>query len=46
MHRDERQIADTVRLLLAAAGRPVPALPNVPNRYLHERDTSARGPAR
>ena len=42
MHRDERQIADTVRLLLAAAGRAVPAMPNVPNRYLRERDPSAR----
>lgn len=34
MHRDERQIAGTVRLLLTAAGRPVPPLANVPNRYL------------
>lgn len=34
MHRDERQIAGTVRLLLTAAGRPVPPLPNVPNQYL------------
>ena len=42
MHRDEQQIADTVRLLLSAAGRPVPPLANVPNRYLRERDTSAR----
>lgn len=37
MHRDERQIADTVRLLLEAAGRPVPAMANVPNRYLLDR---------
>ncbi len=42
MHRDEEQIADTVRLLLNAAGRPVPPLANVPNRYLRVRDTSAR----
>jgi ankyrin repeat protein len=34
MHRDERQIVENVRALLAAAGRPVPALPNVPNRYV------------
>ncbi len=42
MHRDERDIAGTVRALLAAAGRPVPPMPNVPNRYLRERDGSAR----
>ena len=42
MHRDERQIADTVRLLLSAAGRSVPPLANVPNRYLREQDTSDR----
>lgn len=34
MHRDERDIADNVRALLAAAGRPVPPLPNVPNQYV------------
>ncbi|HEX4952033.1 MAG TPA: ankyrin repeat domain-containing protein [Thermoanaerobaculia bacterium] len=34
MHRDERQITDNVALLLAAAGRAVPAFGNVPNRYL------------
>ena len=34
MHRDERDIAENVRALLAAAGRPVPPMPNVPNRYL------------
>lgn len=34
LHRDEPQIAGTVRLLLTAAGRPVPPLTNVPNRYL------------
>lgn len=37
MHRDERQIVDTVRRLLAAAGRPVPDFANVPNRYLQPR---------
>ena len=37
MHRDERQITDTVRRLLGAAGRPVPAFANVPNRYLQPR---------
>ena len=42
MHRDERQIADTVRLLLTAAGRPVPPLANVPNRYLRERGGASR----
>jgi ankyrin repeat protein len=42
MHRDELQIADTVRLLLTAAGRPVPPLPNLPNRYLRERDSASR----
>lgn len=34
MHRREADIATNVRLLLAAAGRPVPPLENVPNRYL------------
>jgi ankyrin repeat protein len=34
MHRDERQITENVRALLAAAGRPVPPLSNVPNRYV------------
>jgi hypothetical protein len=34
VHRDERQIADNVRRLLAAAGRDPQALVNVPNRYL------------
>lgn len=34
MHRDPRDIDATVRVLLAAAGRAVPAMPNVPNRYL------------
>ena len=34
MHRDERQITANVQRLLQAAGRPVPPLANVPNRYL------------
>lgn len=34
MHRDQRQIRDTVQALLRAAGRPLPPLGNVPNRYL------------
>jgi ankyrin repeat protein len=34
MHRDERDIYANLRLLLEAAGREVPPLPNVPNRYL------------
>ena len=40
VHREERDIYDNIRLLLEAAGRPVPPLDNVPNRYLHpKRDT-------
>ncbi|CAN5803833.1 hypothetical protein BH18ACI5_BH18ACI5_05740 [soil metagenome] len=34
VHRQERDIYDNIRLLLAAAGREVPPLDNVPNRYL------------
>lgn len=34
MHRDEEQIYANIRALLLAAGRPAPALQNVPNRYL------------
>lgn len=34
VHRDEQQIWSNVRQLLTAAGRPVPPLRNVPNRYL------------
>ena len=37
MHRQEHEIYANVRALLAAAGRPVPPLENVPNRYLHLR---------
>ena len=34
MHRREQDVYAVVRLLLEAAGREVPALGNVPNRYL------------
>lgn len=37
MHRREADVVANVRRLLAAAGRPVPAFPNVPNRYLAPR---------
>jgi hypothetical protein len=37
MHREERDIYGNLRLLLEAAGRRVPPLENVPNRYLHPR---------
>lgn len=43
MHRDARQIADVVRRLLAAAGRPAPALRNVPNRYVVRAERQAAG---
>lgn len=36
MHRNEREVAENVTTLLRAAGRPVPPLTNVPNRYLAE----------
>jgi hypothetical protein len=35
VHRAETDIYANIRQLLAAAGRPVPAFANVPNRYLH-----------
>ena len=35
VHREVREIYDNIRLLLEAAGRNVPPLRNVPNRYLH-----------
>ena len=41
-HRDEGDIYDIVRLLLDAAGRPVPPLDNVPNRYLRADDVNRR----
>lgn len=34
MQRDEQQIYDNIKRLLAAQGRPTPPLDNVPNRYL------------
>jgi len=34
MHRDPVDIDAVVRALLVAARRPVPAMPNVPNRYV------------
>jgi ankyrin repeat protein len=34
VHRSEVDIYDNVKRLIAAAGRPVPPLTNVPNRYL------------
>jgi hypothetical protein len=37
MHRDERDVQANVKTLLQAAGRKVPPLENVPNRYLHPR---------
>jgi hypothetical protein len=36
-HRREADVYRNVRALLAAAGRPVPPLPNVPNAYLQPR---------
>jgi ankyrin repeat protein len=38
VHRRDRDVYENIRLLLAAAGRPVPPLGNVPNRYLHPDD--------
>ena len=35
VHRGDRDIYDNIRLLLEAAGRTVPPLDNVPNRYLN-----------
>jgi hypothetical protein len=34
VHRKEREIYANIRLLLAAAGRTIPPLENIPNRYL------------
>jgi len=43
--RDEHDIYDNVRLLLRSAGRRIPPLDNVPNRYLHpEAGATGRGP--
>ena len=40
VHRRERNIYENVRALLEAAGRSVPPLTNVPNRYLHPEEES------
>ena len=37
VHRSDRDVYDNVKLLLEAAGRPVPPLDNVPNKYLGTR---------
>jgi hypothetical protein len=42
VHRRERDIYANIRLLLEAAGRPIPPLANVPNRYLRPRKSEAR----
>ena len=34
MHRSEHDVYANIRRLLEANGRALPALPNVPNRYL------------
>jgi len=36
VHRNEQDVYDNIRFLLSAAGRPVPPLANIPNRYLAE----------
>jgi hypothetical protein len=38
VHRRERDVYANVRRLLEAAGRPVPPLANVPNRYLQPKE--------
>ncbi len=40
MHRRELEIYENIKLLLAAAHRPVPPLRNVPNRYLQPKPKS------
>lgn len=37
VHRGETDIYDNIRLLIAASGRTIPPLDNVPNRYLSPR---------
>jgi len=37
VHREESDIYDNIKLLIEAAGRTVPGLDNVPNRYLKSR---------
>jgi hypothetical protein len=36
VHRREQDAYDNIRFLLTVAGRPVPPLANIPNRYLAE----------
>lgn len=36
VHRREQDVYDNIRFLLSAAGRPIPPLANIPNRYLAE----------
>jgi ankyrin repeat protein len=43
VHRNEREIYANLRLLLAAAGRSVSPLDNVPNRYLQPKSHPERG---
>ena len=38
VNRKESDIYDNIKLLVEAAGRTVPPLDNVPNRYLRPRD--------
>lgn len=38
MHRTERDVYENIRLLLAASGRAIPPLDNVPNRYLQPKE--------
>ena len=40
VHRRDREIYANIRLLLEAAGRRVPPLANVPNRYLQPKGGS------
>jgi hypothetical protein len=40
VHRKEADIYANIRRLLEAAKRPVPPLPNVPNRYLQPKGKS------
>ena len=40
VHRSEREIYANIRVLLAAAGRKVPPLDNVPNRYLQPKSNA------
>ncbi len=42
VHRAEIDIYDNVKRLVAAAGRPVPPLANVPNRYLSPKPPNER----